>query len=240
LQSGTFLGTINTSIKAFHQTGGQVRFFEKGSVSILSSGSGRDYGFTFLPTDSGVGYCIFYLNSAAIDGNCNYCFAKLNNEDVSFIASNSASNYGFSTTLPGSPTVVDGLFENLGVDKWFVEFKNNIFSYTGIDLTKVDLTLGNTVSSINFIGNNVVENLAIFDSKQAAVLAGLPSNSVILKRVSVTAGAFVVGQEYKISTLGTTDFTLIGASANTVGLWFTATDVGVGTGTAYLQTREII
>lgn len=49
---------------------------------------------------------------------------------------------------------------------------------------------------------------------------------------SVTAGAFIVGVRYKILTVGTTDFTLIGASANTIGVSFVATGVGVGTGTA--------
>ncbi len=49
---------------------------------------------------------------------------------------------------------------------------------------------------------------------------------------SVIAGAFVVGTVYQIMSLGTTDFTLIGAAANTVGLTFAATGVGVGTGTA--------
>jgi len=50
--------------------------------------------------------------------------------------------------------------------------------------------------------------------------------------VSVTAGSFVVGLNYRIDTIGTTDFTLIGASANTIGLEFVATGVGTGTGTA--------
>ena len=49
---------------------------------------------------------------------------------------------------------------------------------------------------------------------------------------SVTAGYFVVGDSYKITSIGNTDFTLIGASENTVGTIFTATGVGSGTGTA--------
>jgi len=48
----------------------------------------------------------------------------------------------------------------------------------------------------------------------------------------VTAGSFVVGVAYTIQSVGTTDFTAIGASANTVGVVFTATGVGSGTGTA--------
>ena len=46
------------------------------------------------------------------------------------------------------------------------------------------------------------------------------------------AGSFIVGKSYTIKTVGTTDFTAIGASANTVGVTFTATGVGSGTGTA--------
>jgi len=48
----------------------------------------------------------------------------------------------------------------------------------------------------------------------------------------LTAGSFVVGNIYTIVAVGTTNFTLIGASANTVGVVFTATGVGSGTGTA--------
>jgi hypothetical protein len=50
---------------------------------------------------------------------------------------------------------------------------------------------------------------------------------------TVTSGSFVIGTTYTILTIGTTDFTLIGASANTVGVIFTATGVGLGTGTAF-------
>ena len=48
----------------------------------------------------------------------------------------------------------------------------------------------------------------------------------------VTAGSFIVGQTYRILTVGTTNFTLIGATSNTVGLHFIATGVGTGDGTA--------
>jgi hypothetical protein len=49
-----------------------------------------------------------------------------------------------------------------------------------------------------------------------------------------TAGSFVAGRYYKISSIGSTNFTLIGAASNTVGLVFLSTGVGTGTGTAYL------
>ena len=52
----------------------------------------------------------------------------------------------------------------------------------------------------------------------------------------VTAGAFTVGQTYQIASIGSTNFTLIGAASNTVGLLFTATGVGTGSGQAYFST----
>jgi len=49
---------------------------------------------------------------------------------------------------------------------------------------------------------------------------------------NITAGSFVIGTRYTITFVGTTDFTAIGASSNTVGIVFTATGAGSGTGTA--------
>lgn len=57
-------------------------------------------------------------------------------------------------------------------------------------------------------------------------------NAVKVQRATITAGAFVIGTTYVIKTLGTTDFTLIGALSNTVGAAFVATGAGTGTGTA--------
>ena len=47
-----------------------------------------------------------------------------------------------------------------------------------------------------------------------------------------SAGTFVVGNNYTISSLGSTDFAAIGAISNTVGVAFVATGIGTGTGTA--------
>jgi len=52
----------------------------------------------------------------------------------------------------------------------------------------------------------------------------------------VNAGSFVIGTTYLITSLGNTNFQLIGATSNTVGLHFIATGVGSGTGTAEYST----
>lgn len=51
-------------------------------------------------------------------------------------------------------------------------------------------------------------------------------------RAAITSANIKANGYYEISVLGTTDFTLIGASSNTVGVRFFATGVGAGTGTA--------
>jgi len=53
----------------------------------------------------------------------------------------------------------------------------------------------------------------------------------------VNAGSFVTNNYYKIDTVGTTDFTAIGANSNTVGEIFKATGAGSGTGVADLITE---
>mgnify|MGYP003113231142 FL=1 len=47
---------------------------------------------------------------------------------------------------------------------------------------------------------------------------------------NITAGNFIIGHLYRIVSIGGTNFTTIGASANTVGLDFTATGTGANNG----------
>lgn len=55
----------------------------------------------------------------------------------------------------------------------------------------------------------------------------------------VTAGTFIVGAQYAVVSVGSTDFTSIGAASNTVDTVFTATGAGTGTGTARAITMRL-
>lgn len=57
----------------------------------------------------------------------------------------------------------------------------------------------------------------------------------VTSRTNINATAMITGTQYTIRTIGTTDFTLYGATSNTVGLVFTAviTTPATGTGTVY-------
>lgn len=50
--------------------------------------------------------------------------------------------------------------------------------------------------------------------------------------ITVNAGSFINGKTYTIVSVGSTDFTSIGASSNTIGVSFIATGAGSGNGTA--------
>ena len=65
-------------------------------------------------------------------------------------------------------------------------------------------------------------------------LVKVDAQTIILEKYNTetTAGNFIPGKNYTIATLGTTDFTAIGASSNTIGLRFPVEGVGSGTGTA--------
>jgi hypothetical protein len=65
------------------------------------------------------------------------------------------------------------------------------------------------------------------DANSSTVTVTQASNGYL-----TTAGSFKTGQQYKIVSIGSTNFTSIGATSNTVGVIFTATGAGTGSGTA--------
>jgi hypothetical protein len=214
---------IDNTIVAFYQTGGELVFINCGFALL---GVARSVGFVFSPIGSLIPK--FTCVNTSFSGFCSTWFYKNNVNTVVFSLIGSSTLYFGGTQLFNSANL------------WPVNFRNNIFENTNIDFNKVDLTQGNTVSSINTIGGNIIETLVSYPSKEAANIGSLSKMSAFTNKKTVVAGTFVVGVEYKIATLGDTNFTLVGASGNTVGLYFTATGAGIGTGTVYLYTRDIL
>jgi hypothetical protein len=110
----------------------------------------------------------------------------------------------------------DDAHANLRVDNVFIgaNFGSNTWTI-GLDLYRVH---NGNICNYQYCGDNNRGGTGIVFQKYGSG--------------TFTAGSFVVNQRYVIDTVGTTDFTLIGASANTVGVFFTATGAGSGSGTA--------
>lgn len=166
VQSGTLVGTpINVNLKAIHQTGGTVRFFN-GLVSFSNGGgSNRLESFVFEPTN---GFTpSFIARNTQFQGSATTWFSKKNNSNVALDITGSTTLYFSGSNLFDSPNM------------WNVNFKNNTFESINIDFTKADLTQGNTVSSVNTIGNQVIESLVKYASRIAAQ-AVLPPYSAFI------------------------------------------------------------
>ena len=94
-------------------------------------------------------------------------------------------------------------------------------------------TRGTSLNSTTIVSSDDVLGSLVFQGADGgALLAAAAIYSQVDGTATINAGSFVASRRYKIATVGTTDFTAIGASANTVGVIFTATGVGAGTGTA--------
>jgi hypothetical protein len=129
--------------------------------------------------------------------------AASNTIGVQFVATGAGAGDGTATTVTGRAVNVSGI----------VAVANG---GTGVTSSTVNSVLvGNGTGAITSVrpgaNNNVLRSTA---------------------GSTVTAGSFVVGVQYTILTVGTTDFTLIGAASNTVGVVFIASGVGTGDGTA--------
>ena len=96
-----------------------------------------------------------------------------------------------------------------------IEFASNVLLINGGLIQDLDR---GTFTGVSFAGPMTKEDIVDF-----------AENTV------KTATQIVAGLDYVIVFVGTTDFTVIGASSNTIGTRFTATGPTTGTGTAALQ-----
>lgn len=225
-ESGNPNVVVNTNLKCFEQIGGQVR---KTSCEISSPTATKDV--LYSSSKSATVICELFM----VD-----CVFNVINVDAIFQNETSLQSTVNLKACKSLLSTISNVAKSPNV-QWlnFISY-NCIFDDGDIDSTEVDLTANNTISSSNIFGGRLVESLQVFNSRYSAVSSGLTKGNVFVNRKTVTAGSFVIGAEYQILTVGTTDFTLIGASENTVGVNFIATGVGTGTGTAYSHTLDIL
>ena len=145
-----------------------------------------------------------------------------------FVATGVGTGTGTATTYTGTGTA-----RLLGVPAYYIApgsqtvtvYLDNHTYTVGSDYYIADPV---TVNNVTLAGSFTVTAVG---SNQTAPTFTIQAPNVVAS--ATAAGSFVIGQQYKIQSVGTTDFTAIGASANTVGVIFAATGVGSGTGTAY-------
>ena len=103
-------------------------------------------------------------------------------------------------------------------------------------------TLGK--SQIDFIDRRTTDALSIVNG-QAVYYPDVEvfttyTGTINASPTSVAPENLIIGQTYQIASVGTTDWTLCGASSNAIGISFIATELGTGTGTAAALTYTTI
>ena len=203
---------------------------------ILWTTSGIPDNTTITAFGTGTGGTGTYtISNSATVGSINYpqpivALATLNQiATVDYVQSKSSSIYlqGAPTADTATAAAFEGQISQVGT------------GITGIMIASQYYVPGNPLLLGQYINGYLVPDGAYISSWGTGtagngIYSGYISGTTLT--IGATAGSFIIGNTYTIASVGTTSFTAIGASANTVGITFVATGVGSGTGTAYFGT----
>lgn len=172
------------------------------STGTITFAATGTYQFEFVTTDGGSTIAVNQLNQSLTPLNAS-------SEDLAAgaAASLAVTTSYFATAAAETATLATGVNGQIKV-------------------LAMTADLGDMVITVTHPGwnNSATGTITFSDLGDACTL--------MYTTISIAAGSFITGRIYTISSVGSTNFTVIGASSNTVGTTFTATGVGAGTGTA--------
>jgi hypothetical protein len=209
-------------------------YFTNFRASYLQFQDSAVAGTTFGVNRANLGALIFQNSVNSLIGNNSGVplIFGIGGQEAARFDSTSRFLIGTSSAVPQGANTGAGKVQVLGAgstQQFLGRFSNDEFATVFAFLKSravavrdhVVVAANDTLGQVNYQGSDGTDFI------NSAFIRGLVDSVGV-----VAAGSFVVGQRYKIATVGTTDFTLIGSANNTVGTIFTATGVGTGTGTA--------
>jgi hypothetical protein len=132
-----------------------------------------------------------------------------------------------SANLVGADNKVSIVINDPAVEAGHTFVATNAVTVEGLGFSTVDPNGLKTLASVTDNGDTKTLKYDLSGSNE-----GYSAAIVLPEQLQVTAGNFLIGKTYTIQSVGSTDFTAIGASSNAVDVAFTATGAGSGTGTA--------
>jgi len=198
---------VVNSITIGRGTGADINSTSVGNGALLNNTTGTQ--------NTAVGRDALRSNTTGFNNNA-FGYTSLYNNTI-----------GVDNTAHGAPSLyanVDGNYNSaLGV---YTLYKN----ISGND----NLAAGHSALFSNLVGstNTAVGKYSLYSNTIGNNNTAIGASSLYDLGEVTAAGSFLIGYDYYIVTIGTTNFTLIGAASNTVGELFTASGVGTGTGTA--------
>jgi len=212
------------------------------TVSTETVYNATDYIVTSLPngylvTADGAGQGSINPSLTLLRGGT-YRFSV--NQDSQFWIQGAPGTSGADPTQPNVSTRdILGVSNNgaeVGVVEFTVPYKNAQDQYNFPGNNRVDVVTTLPYDSVNgVLVSELTNGIDGITSLEGLTLMFYNNGNISI----IESGDFIIGNTYKINTLGTTNFTLIGATTNTVGESFIATGVGTGNGTAIALTGYV-
>ena len=244
VMAGTVTDTNPASIAGSTLT---VAVSVNGGATSAAAIVGSTWTFTQPKLDGSYSYIITATDASGKTASVNRLVLLDSTPPTLSVISPTAGNWTSSSTLPISGTASDGSGAGVNKTYYLVDIAAN--DHSG-DVASWNATSGGAapISGTSATWSTATglpsswtgsSNLSGEGSKLLWVVsADKAGNTTTL--ASVAAGAFGVGSTYTIATLGTTDFTAIGASSNTVGISFVATGAGTGSGSAWSGNSVVV
>jgi hypothetical protein len=210
----------------------RMRIDSTGRVGIGSTPNASTIGLTLGATATG-GTAIFqqYLNynvASDVTGFNRGVITNIGTNAAAFTLSNLEHFYANQGIL-GNGSIVGSQFGFSTVAS-LTGATNNYGFYSAIPINPG--AQGLSPATISTIASSGTTTTVVTTAAH-----GLASTQSVTVAATANATALVSGVTCTILTVGTTDFTLIGAASNTVGVSFTATGAGTGTGTVRINQQ---
>ena len=187
-------------------------------------------------TKYGLGESVANIDTASINTAKTIC-----DENVALSGSGNQARYTLNGVINTATPIKDNIELLLGAMSGRLIFSSGKFSLFAGKYVAPTIT----VTESDVIGDITIATKQSRRSQYNVVKGGFVSEEENYQLadypallLATTGGNFISGKQYRILSIGNTDFTAIGASANTVGITFTATGSGSGTGTASLYAAE--
>jgi hypothetical protein len=225
-----------------------------GSTNFMLYGaSANTVGTSFTATAAGTGTGKVSQRIAASFALLNYsvkgiCYPFTWNPYMETFHVLFSSYYVYATPSVASTSFSWGLHVSWDIPKTWIEsgtgtpqnkipVKSNGYRYSAQPDSSWNTNDGGMVSSWAFgqTNSSIITDEYSGDLYLSTKPSFTSSSVGTIRRLSyktVSAPGLISGNQYSITSIGTTDFTLYGASVNTVGTTFIATGLGAGTGTA--------
>lgn len=241
-----------TFVNATAMVGGvSYRIEVQNSTNFTSFGSANNNVGTIFVKTGGVGSGTGVVSISATGTNpTGWCYANAANTTGNSTAYANGCGPVGSFVAGYSFTHDPGVYFRLNKNAGAYLAANVDTNYTGYSINSVSTTLYSKTTdrtdcvAVASFCNQTEErqnyaNWFTFYRTRNLFARGSLMEAFGVESAPVAAGNFVAGSRYAIVSVGSTSFTAIGASANTVDTVFTATGVGTGTGTARAITMRL-